>query len=152
MAKATNTTPASSTKLRSTRIAKVTALLLAQHLAAKQQRYIVAVAQQQQQAQKYAAQQAIALAVAQYQTQYGTTPAVTLQGARANSATARPSAALVTVQGLAHKPCQAVHAIAAMHYPNRKAAMLACSDAGINPATASTQYAAYSKAQKALLN
>lgn len=139
------------TKLRTKRIAAVTAALFAQRTAFKAQRYSVAVtAAQQAAAQAAAVQQAQALQaqaaalLAQHGIQVGT-------AARANSATSNPSAALVSVAGQQLTPCKAAQAIAAQHYPNRKAAMQAAQSAGINPATASTQYGIYAKQQKALV-
>lgn len=70
------------------------------------------------------------------------------RNARANSATVAPSATTVTVQGVAYKPCKAVHALCATLPANatRAQQMQLCTDNGINRATASTQVAIYRKA------
>jgi hypothetical protein len=97
-------------------------------------------------------QQAFMLQVAQLSVQYGV-PApsfapVVARNARANSATIAPSATTVSVQGVAYKPCKAVHALCATlpATATRKEQMQLCTDNGINRATASTQVAIYRKA------
>jgi hypothetical protein len=122
------------------RIAAVQALRT-EHKAARTAK-ATALATQQQGLQQIAALQ---LQVAQLQQQYGV---ATKQGsARANSATVVPSVALVQVAGAAMQPCAAARAIAVQHYPNRKAALKAMLLAGINVATASTQYGIVRKQQ-----
>jgi hypothetical protein len=97
-------------------------------------------------------QQAFMVQVAQLSAQYGV-PApsfapVVARNARANSATVAPSATTVTVQGVAYKPCKAVHALCATlpATATRAQQMQLCTDNGINRATASTQVAIYRKA------
>ena len=89
--------------------------------------------------------------VAQLAAQYGLpapsfSPAVAAN-ARANSATVTPSRELVSVNGVAYKPCKAVHALCEQ-LPNgtRAEMMQLCKDNGINAATASTQVGIYRKA------
>jgi hypothetical protein len=53
----------------------------------------------------------------------------------------------VQVAGAAMQPCAAARAIAVQHYPNRKNALKAMLLAGINVATASTQYGIVRKQQ-----
>jgi hypothetical protein len=64
--------------------------------------------------------------------------------ARANSATVTPSNTSVVVDGVALRPCAAVHALCAKypHYTRAQMVQL-CTDNGINKATASTQVGVY---------
>lgn len=97
-------------------------------------------------------QQAYMVAVQQLAVQYGVqapsfAPAVAAN-ARANSATVSPSTESIVVQGVAYKPCKAVHALCATLPADatRKQQMELCMDNGINRATASTQVGIYRKA------
>lgn len=110
--------------------------------------------------QRIAARNAAAYqaALQQLAAQYGMqAPKVSIDlHARANSATVAPSAPLVTVQGVAYKPCKAVHALCdqlVQRNPDAtRAEMLQlCRDNGINAATASTQVGLYRKARAAAL-
>ncbi len=74
--------------------------------------------------------------VQQLQATYGV--AATSNATRSNVAVHARSA----VSGA----CAAVHALAAAHNGNRAATLAACVAAGINPATAATQFAKYKKA------
>lgn len=97
-------------------------------------------------------QQAYMLAVQQLSAQYGVpVPSfapVVARNARANSATVAPSATTVSVNGVAYKPCKAVHALCATLPANatRTQQLQLCKDNGINAATASTQVGIYRKA------
>lgn len=116
---------------RAQRLLKQATLLLAKHVAAKQATFTTAT--------NKAKNNAYQLAVAQLQAQYGIAP--TVQLARTNGA---PVHAPSTAQqgGV----CKQVHAIAAQCNGVRSATLAACAAAGINPATAATQYAVYKKA------
>lgn len=128
------TAPAANT-LRATRVAVVQAAAYAalrtQQAAARMQR--VAAAQ-------HAKQQAYMLAVQQLAAQYGIDPAHntlavrTMRTAQQHAPSAQAGA------------CKQVHTIAAQCNGNRAATLAACKLAGINPATAATQYAKYRKA------
>lgn len=86
-------------------------------------------------------QQAYMLAVQQLAVQYGVPVPNTLSvRAYNNPQKHAPSA----VRGA----CAQVHAIAAQHNGVRSATLAACAAAGINPATAATQYAKYAKAAR----
>lgn len=89
------------------------------------------------------------LAVQQLCAQYGLPLPVMGTAARANSATNTPSNTSIMVNGVLYKPTKAVHAIAAQCNYVRKATIAACVAAGINAATASTQFAVASKAHAA---
>lgn len=101
---------------------------------------------------QHAAQHAYMLQVQQLAAQYGLpVPSFAPQVsafARANSETIAPSATMVVVNGVAYKPCKAVHALCATLPANatRKQQMQLCTDHKINGATASTQVAIYRKA------
>lgn len=130
--------------LRALRIAAVQAALVAKRVAAKQAKYLAAQAAFTAQQDLLAKHAAYQLQVAQLQAQYGIAP--TQHAApRANSATVKPSGTAILVNGVHYTPCKAVHAIAALHAGNRKATLAACTAAGINPATAATQYGIYKK-------
>ena len=117
--------------LRAVRVARVQAALLRNRIVAKQQAFAA-----QQQAAK---QSAYMLAVQQLAAQYGVPVPNTLSvRAHNNQQKHAPSA----VQGA----CAQVHAIAAQCGGVRAATLAACKAAGINPATAATQYAKYRKA------
>lgn len=102
-----------------------------------------------------AAQQAYMLQVQQLAATYGMpVPSFTPQvarNARANSATVAPSSSTVTVNGVAYKPCKAVHALCELLGANatRAEQLQICKDNGINAATASTQVGIYRKAAAA---
>lgn len=117
--------------LRAVRIARVQQALHAKRIAAKQQHH---VAQTQ-----HAQQQAYMLAVQQLAVQFGVPVPNTLSvRAYNNPQKHAPSA----VQGA----CAQVHAIAAQCGGVRSTTLAMCKQAGINPATAATQYAKYRKA------
>ena len=117
-------------QLRTLRIAKQQALLLSKHVANKQARYVLAVQKSNNSAYQ--------LAVAQLQQQYGVAP--TVQLARTNGT---PLYAPSTPQ--ANGVCKQVHALCVMHKGVRANVLAACKQAGINPATAATQFAVYKK-------
>lgn len=126
----------------------------------RMQQRIAAV--QQLRASKHAArvaarnQQAFVTQVQQLAQQYGVNVQQVINmhnsnttAARANSATANPSNALVVVAGVPLKPCKAVHALCAANPTATRAQILGlCAQHGINQATASTQYGVYKKQQK----
>lgn len=117
------------------RIAKVQALRAAKNVARRQaaaHAAFVAGVQQLAAAQGIAPQQVAAMLGLQ------------ASNARANSATVAPSKQLVHVNGVALKPCAAVHALCAQypHYTRQQMLQL-CTDNGINAATASTQVGLY---------
>lgn len=120
------------TKLRTARINAIKNALYAQRTAAKQAKH------QQVTAAHNAA--AYMQAVQQLATQYGL-PAPTL-AKRAVRTTQLHAAST------AQNPCKQVHAFADIH-KTRAATLAACTAAGINPATASTQYAKWLKLNKA---
>lgn len=65
---------------------------------------------------------------------------------RANSATPKPSREAIEVDGVLLPPCKAVHAICAKNQGlPRKEVIELCVAAGINKATASTQYQVFHK-------
>jgi hypothetical protein len=129
--------------LRAKRLQKQAALVLAAHVQAKTAKYQAVTQAYQAQQAALANQQAALAEIAQIQAKYGVSVQLTAQP-RANSATPAPSSAAILVNGVYYNPCKAVHAICAMH-STRKAAIAACIAAGINPATASTQYGIYHK-------
>lgn len=119
-------TVAAPTTLRAQRIAKVQVLLHSKRIAAKQQAYHAA--------QVAHNQQAYMLAVQQLAVQYGVAAPTTLSVRNAvHKQQHAPSAA--------SGACAQVHAIAAANNYVRAATLAACKQAGINPATAATQYA-----------
>jgi hypothetical protein len=128
--------------LRARRVAAVQQALYAQRIAAKQAKYTAAVAAYNDAQQKLAQQAAFNAAVAELHAKFGI--AVQPVAPRANSATTAPSASAINVNGVLLKPVAAVHAICAAN-PNatRKQVIAACIQAGINPATAATQYGVY---------
>jgi hypothetical protein len=128
--------------LRARRVAAVQAALYARYHAAKQAKHAAAVAAYNEAQQKLANEQAFAAALAQLHAQFGI--AVQPVAPRANSATTNPSAQAINVNGVLLKPVAAVHAICAAN-PNaaRKQVIALCVQAGINPATAATQYNVY---------
>lgn len=104
---------------------------------------------------QHAQQQAYMLQVQQLAAQYGM-PAPNFGAqvsayARANSETIAPSNTSVVVQGVAYKPCKAVHALCATlpATATRAEQLQLCKDNGINAATASTQVGIYRKAAAA---
>lgn len=117
------------TALRTQRIANLTTALLAKRATAKNTKYATTCAN--------ANKQAYMLAVQQLAAQYGVTVPAMHTARAAGTAKHAPS----TVSGA----CAQVQAIAAQH-TTRAATIAACIAAGINPATASTQYAKYRKA------
>lgn len=119
--------------LRARRVAAVQVALMQRRVAAKQAKFA-----QVQHAAKVAAYQAAVAALAQ---QHGLPVPTVALAPRANSATVQPSSAVITVNGVQYKPTKAVHAIAAAN-PNatRKQVLQLCINAGINQATAATQY------------
>lgn len=137
-------TVANAQSLRARRVALVQTQRAVKYRAAKLQAHNVAqaawVAQQQQLQQT----QAFNLAVQQLAAQYGVAINPTSVAPRANSATVQPSSNVVLVNGVYLRPVAAVHAIAAQ-YNNRKQTIAACLAAGINPATAATQWGVYKK-------
>ncbi len=118
--------------LRATRIARVQVALHAQRIAAKQQHY---VAQTQ-----HAKQQAYLHAVQQLAAHYGIDPAQNTIAVRAVNTVQQHAPSAVA------GACKRVHEIAAQCNGVRSATLAACKAAGINPATAATQYAKYRKA------
>lgn len=112
--------------------------------ATRKQHHATRIAAREQAAAALANAQAYHTALAQLQAQYGV-QATSAPKARANSATAVPSAALITFNGAQYTPCKAVHAIAAHCNGVRKATLALCKQVGINPATASTQFGIYRK-------
>lgn len=127
----------------------------------RMQQRIAAV--QEQRAAKHAAriadrnQRAFMLALQEQAAQYGIAPeqvakmlGATDRAARANSGTIAPSNEMVVVNGVAYKPCKAVHALCDTIPNATRAEMLElCKDNGINAATASTQVGKYRAAAKA---
>jgi hypothetical protein len=117
--------------LRALRIARLQVALLQQRMVAKKQAFV---------ARNLAAQQqSYMLAVQQLAAQYGLPVPNTLSVRAVNNVQKHAPSA---VQGA----CAQVHAIAAQHNGVRSATLAACKAAGINPATAATQYAKYRKA------
>lgn len=131
-----------SNKAKQTRAARIAAVCNAYRARARNAK-LAQHAAAQQQAQHAAGM----LAMQQLAAQYGLPAPVfgAAPNARANSATAQPSVAMVNINGTMHKPTKAVHVLAAMHI-TRKATLAACAAHGINPATASTQFGVYQKA------
>lgn len=129
--------------LRAKRVAALQVALLQKRVANKQAKYQAAMHAYQQQQQALANQQAYLAEIAQIQAKYGVSATITA-APRANSATPQPSASAILVNGTYLKPVAAVHALAAIH-KNRKATLVACAQAGINPATAATQWGVYKK-------
>lgn len=127
---------ASAPTLRATRIAAV-------------QQAVVAIAQGARNAARTARLQAVAhskqqaymVAVQQLAAQYGVPVPNTLSVRAYN----KPQQHAPSTQRGA---CAQVHAIAAANNGVRSATLAACKAAGINPATAATQYAKYAKAAK----
>ena len=114
--------------LRATRLATQATLLLSKHVAQKQAKY--------QKATVAYNTTAYNLAVQQLAAQYG----LPVPSARNTTATAtKAPQSGVTAQ---------VWQIAAQYGGNRKATLQACASAGINAATAATQYARYKNANK----
>jgi hypothetical protein len=119
------------TTLRAVRIARVQVALHRNRIARKQTQYVAATTASKQ--------QAYMLAVQQLSAQFGLPVPNTLSvRAYNNPQKHAPSA----VQGA----CAQVHAIAAQCGGVRATTLAACKAAGINPATAATQYAKYRKA------
>lgn len=128
VAQATVVVPAT---LRAVRIARVQVALHAKRIAKKQAVHAAAASASKQ--------QAYMLAVQQLAAQFGVPVPNTLSvRAYNNPQKHAPSA----VQGA----CAQVHAIAAQCGGVRATTLAACKAAGINPATAATQYAKYRKA------
>lgn len=117
--------------LRATRIAAVQQELYVRHIAAKQAKFT--------QVNNAAIQKAYMLEVQQIAAKYNL-PVPNTMSVRSAPGTQKhaPSA----MQGA----CARVHAIAAQCNGVRSATLAACIAAGINPATAATQYAKYKKA------
>ncbi len=118
--------------LRALRIARLQVALLQQRIAAKQVAHAVRT--------QAANQQAYLLAAQQLAAQYGINPAHNTLAVR--SVHTKQQHAPSAVAGA----CAKVHAIAAQCNGVRSATLAACKAAGINPATAATQYAKYRKA------
>lgn len=117
---------------------------IAKAVATRQAHQQARVALRQAAQEQLANQQAFNMQVQQLAAQYGIAINPAGIAPRANSATAKPSAATVCINGTYYTPCKAVHALAALH-GNRKATLAACAAHGINPATASTQWGVYKK-------
>lgn len=134
--------------LRQRRVAMVQAAVQKLRMAARQQYQQArqaALAKQQELAKR----QAFELQVAQLAAQYGIAVNPAQVAPRANSATFVPSSNQINVGGQYFTPCKAVHAIAAsMPTATRKQVLEACIAAGINKATASTQYGLWKNANK----
>lgn len=92
--------------------------------------------------QQLANMQAYNLAVAQLAAQYGMQAPQQI-APRANSATAKPSASSICINGTYYTPCKAVHALCVLHNGVRKQVLAAAKQHGINPATAATQYSVW---------
>lgn len=126
----TRTTAATAVSaLRTARITRVQQALFVRHIAAKHAKHV--------QATNVANQQAYTLAVQQLAAQYGVTVPANAQRTLLGSATnIAPKHAPSANQG----SCALVHQLAAANGYNRKATLAAAAAAGVNPATAATQY------------
>lgn len=111
--------------LRATRIAAVQQALYAKRVAAKQAKYVAAQQAYTAAQQAIANKQAYLAEIAALATKYGIT-------APQQSVTKAPRSS---------GACAQVWAIAAQHGYDRKATLAACVAAGINAATAATQFA-----------
>jgi hypothetical protein len=123
--------------LRALRVARVQVALYARRIAEKKQAYVARVQANNQRAYMLAAQQLAA--------QYGLDPAQNTLAVRAVHSKQQhaPSAA--------PGACARVHALAEQYKGVRADVLAACKLAGINPATAATQFAKWQKAQKAVV-
>ena len=130
MSKATNTSVATTSTLRANRVAAVQSALLLRRSAAKATKYLAAVAAYNAVAEAAAKQAAYQAELKALQEKFGFAmqPATKVSAPRGTGA------------------CAQVHAIAAANKFDRKATLAACAAAGINPATAATQYAVAKKA------